>query len=527
MVRFTALILSAWVSQSVLGDTSSRLSIHTKSRNLSAGKIAGYNPDSKVTDHNALDMDQYYMEIELAKETSTGQTNAENIYKKGGNSKSYAVITLTTSLSIGIDSGTAVKGTAENGDAVEGELYKDAIAGRKIVKIRYNISAVQKTHVMCRVGALQQDGLTTSGCLKETGSIVIAGKTYPYTYKIESNNMNGRTLQGFSTAVEGKMLDCSPGCPFTDAKMFSDYYGQPNYGDMWIMAAFNKGSTDFTNGNADFSEWGYDGRNEAIKKGTVYLNVFMYVIREFEDAIVDCKTQCDVESTCNDGPVFSWDEGVAFYTGSREGTDGVEAGVMLHQLADKRCQNFKTCGINGDLNSSTRSQVNHQLLTLFEQGKDYLQSGKCGKVKILLKEIIQKMYIPFIQGSLRYAYKLDEGDGGNEKQQGEAAIFTAAVLPRIHAADKEAAKILYDNMRVGTTGTSFSAVKKAYESVYKELGLTCEDVGGLASSGDGTYYKGTQPCNSRSLGISTSSGSKKGLIVATVGTIAVILSSIM
>jgi len=170
MVRFTALILSAWVSQSVLGDTSSRLSIHTKSRNLSAGKIAGYNPDSKVTDHNALDMDQYYMEIELAKETSTGQTNAENIYKKGGNSKSYAVITLTTSLSIGIDSGTAVKGTAENGDAVEGELYKDAIAGRKIVKIRYNISAVQKTHVMCRVGALQQDGLTTSGCKCNIGA---------------------------------------------------------------------------------------------------------------------------------------------------------------------------------------------------------------------------------------------------------------------------------------------------------------------------------------------------------------------
>lgn len=516
MVRFNAFAISVWSAQVVAGNTSSGLSIRNQSRDLSAPKIGGYNPESKVTDHNALDLDQYYMEIELAKETSTGQINAERIYTEGGNSKSYAAIRLNSNLFRNIDSGTKVTGTAINGEAVEGTVYKDAAAGQNIVKIRYNYSAIQATHVMCRVGGLQE-GIVTSGCLKESGTVNIGDSAYDYRYVALQNNKNGRTLQGFSTAVEGKMLSCSLGCPFDDATYFADYYGQADYGDRWITAAFRQDKTDFDNGNADFSKWGYEGRNEAIKKGSVYLNVFMYVIREFEDAIVDCKTKCNVNTNCNDGPVYAWDEGVAFYSGSKEGTDGSGSGVMLHALADKRCRNFKTCGTNGESNSGTMSYINHQLLRRFEQGKDYLMAGQCGNAKKSLKEIIQKMYVPLIQGSLRYAYKLDDEDGGNEKQQGEAAVFTAAVLPRIHAADPEAAKILYDNMKVGTTGTKFSDVKKAYESVYDELGITCKEVGGLANS-DGQYYEGAEPC---------SSGLQMGLMAAAVCTIVMIFGNFM
>merc|ERR1712008_19567 len=149
-----------------------------------------------------------------------------------------------------------------------------------------------------------------------------------------------------------------------------NYYGVADYGDMWVTAAFDKTATAFEKGNADFSDdsvTGFVGRREAIKKGTVYLNIFMYVIREFEDAITDCKTECDVASNCNDDPVHAWDEGVAFYSGSLEGEDGYISGRMLHQLADKRCRNFKTCGLNGDLDGPTTSSVNHGLLKLFNR----------------------------------------------------------------------------------------------------------------------------------------------------------------
>merc|ERR1719450_2111500 len=94
-------------------------------------------------------------------------------------------------------------------------------------------------------------------------------------------------------------------------------------------------------------------RVEIAKKTSAYMNVWMYVIREMEDAIMDCQQGC---IDCNDDPVHAWDEAVAFYTGSLEGAPGNQrprlrrrldrvpgvagAGKMLYALADKRCRNF-------------------------------------------------------------------------------------------------------------------------------------------------------------------------------------------
>ena len=105
-----------------------------------------------------------------------------------------------------------------------------------------------------------------------------------------------------------------------------------------------------TGGTTDFSTVADAARVEAIKKGTAYMSVWMYVVREFEDAIDDC-----VVGTISDNydSVHAWDEGVAFYVGSLEGTDGSGSGKMVYALADKRCANFKTCGAAGDATSGT------------------------------------------------------------------------------------------------------------------------------------------------------------------------------
>ena len=89
--------------------------------------------------------------------------------------------------------------------------------------------------------------------------------------------------------------------------------GTSDYADKWVQAAFEGGKTSFVNGNADFSQYTMEGREQIIKKGTAYMNVFMYVYREFVDALDDCKRDC---IDCNDDPVHAWDEGVCFYTGS-------------------------------------------------------------------------------------------------------------------------------------------------------------------------------------------------------------------
>lgn len=38
------------------------------------------------------------------------------------------------------------------------------------------------------------------------------------------------------------------------------------------------------------------------------MNVWMYAIRELEDALDDCNEGCTIEN-CNDDPVKAWDEG--------------------------------------------------------------------------------------------------------------------------------------------------------------------------------------------------------------------------
>eukprot|EP00986_Skeletonema_menzelii_P017878 scaffold22567_cov150-Skeletonema_menzelii.AAC.1 len=129
-----------------------------------------------------------------------------------------------------------------------------------------------------------------------------------------------------------------------------------------------------------------------------------------------------------------------------------------------------------------------------------------------------------IQGSLRYAYKVDKLQGG-EKEKAEGAAFAAAVLPRVHAANNEAAAKIYSNLRVGASNTNFQEVKAAFESVYPKLGLTCADIGGLWNEAGKGYYPGMEPCTDASntevvtktnstLAIALGSGSTFGALFA-------------
>ncbi len=230
----------------------------------------------------------------------------------------------------------------------------------------------------------------------------------------------------------------------------------------------------------------------------------MYVIREFEDALDDCKSNC---IACNDDPVHAWDEGVAFYAGSMEGEDGIASGKLLHQLADKRCGNFGTC-IDTE---NTLSKVNQELLDLFNVGQGQLQAGKCEDARKTKDKVADIMYIPLIQGTLRYAYKVGELQGA-EKEKAEGAVFAAAVLPRIHAADADAAATIYENMKVGASSTDHKAVKKAFEGVYDKLGVKCSDIGGLLDKNGVDYYDGAAPCKD-----GVSGGGVAGIIVGSVG----------
>merc|ERR1719258_243595 len=186
-------------------------------------------------------------------------------------------------------------------------------------------------------------------------------------YAVGGNSLSKgsyRTIKGFSTGAQAKMYNGCPGCPYAHYSQFYDYYGDFDYADKWVSAALAGTSMSFTSGKHgpnDFSTLGVAARREAVKKGTAYMHVWMYAVREFEDAIDDC-TSCPSECnefSVNSGSVHAWDEGVAFYTGTLEGTaeGGNSAGKLVYRLAEKRCANFGTCGLNGGATSGT-SQVN-------------------------------------------------------------------------------------------------------------------------------------------------------------------------
>ena len=140
-----------------------------------------------------------------------------------------------------------------------------------------------------------------------------------------------------------------------------------------------------------------------------------------------------------------------------------------------------------------RSKINYDIFDLFALGNCLLLNGNCRAARGTTELITAKMYLPMIQGTLHYAYDVDMLYGG-EREAANGAVFAAAVLPRIHAASPDAAKTIYDNMKVDAPSTDFRAVKAAFESVYPRLGITCDDVGGLWNKAEKKYYPGMEPC---------------------------------
>lgn len=483
-MRFTFLFSSTLVAASVA------------SRQLSESPIAGYDPKTSVTDHNAIDLDQKLIQTYVASATTFPQ--AKKIYEEGAHSKSYARVTFNAGVTLPTDlpKGTGVTGVASDGTTVvTGALYKDASAGDNSIKVQYTVLNIQESYVNCQVGGREADG-NVQGCFAASGSITIdgIGTPFEYAYSPTLDNDNGRTIKGFSTGADTKMRVNGSGNYYVDFQKFFDYYGRFDYADHWIQTAFSGTLADFPLGWADFSGKSAAARAQAIKKGTSYMSVAMYVIRELEDALDDCERGCST-AECNDDSVHALDEAVAFYTGSLEGIDGSGSGVLLHALADKRCPQFNTC------NDAGTSKINDLIFDEFNRMKNSLIAAtpNCAAARTNKERIVNLLFVPLIQGTIRYAHILGEGpDPDGDADNVEGAVFAASVLPMIHSCSPSAATTIYNNMKVGAGRPEFQDVKAAFEGTYNCLKITCEDVGGYWNSADKVYWPGAEPCGSGS-----------------------------
>jgi len=441
----------------------------------SYAKIVSYEPGSDVTQHSRIDLDQ--ADLESYVKAPYDWTNANAMYSNGGHSGAKVTLTLAAPLA-----SAAAKGALVTQGAASGAIKSAAAIGATSITVAVSSACVQ--------GASKTPDVT--GCFTISGGAInLAGTTIGIS---TAASYSYRSIKGFSTAAKAKML----GQRYYQA--YRAYWGVDDYANQFVSAALT--GTAVT--NYDFTGKSDVYRQECAKKGSVYWNVWMYVIREMEDALDDCNQGC---LNCNDDPVHAWDEAVAFYAGSLEGTDGSGSGKLLHALADKRCSNYGTCTGDSDNDKKAgNSEVNKLILAQFNLGQAKLLAGKCVEVQAIKDRIVQLMSVPLVQGALRYAYKVDLLSGA-DKEKAEMVAFTGAILPRVAVCSAKSAATIRSNMFIGGTVTAgFAAVKTAFEENYACMGFTCGDVGGLMLN-DG-YYAGFSPCVDAST--PSSSGSSDG-----------------
>ena len=200
-------------------------------------KIAGYAPGSQVTDHNAVDLDQSVMESYL----SAGDfPKAKKIYEEGGNSKSYAELTVPATTK-NIKKGAEMTATAKSGATITGKAYSDVSTDSTKIKFQYATSNTQWNddgtpgYNDCRVGGMESPAASgetcpgdeckvskyykDSGCVDETKAVTVTyedGSTEAITASGIAHK-NGRKIQGFSTGwykmmkdISGEVPDCGP-----------------------------------------------------------------------------------------------------------------------------------------------------------------------------------------------------------------------------------------------------------------------------------------------------------------------------
>uniref|UniRef100_A0A7S2YN77 Uncharacterized protein n=1 Tax=Entomoneis paludosa TaxID=265537 RepID=A0A7S2YN77_9STRA len=474
-------------------------------------KLVSYEPQTNVADHTAgISLDQAAIDSLVGFDNEGSFADAERVYREGGNSKSYAEIYLASGLPTAVKKGTEISGKTTDGTSVTGKAIQDYPQNSLIIGFQYPTGDQYENHVACKVGGLPASLQVLDGCLDDTGAnqeIIVSGGVGTLAYDTLVNK-NGRTIAGFSTSADTRMRPGDDlGEPYFDFfEPYLQYYGTFDFGDEIASAGFNGDDTNLDKGNVKLTGYDFRARGEVAKKASAYINTGLYVIREIYDALHDCSEECGVDQ-CNDDAVHALDEAVGFYVGSEYVTDPDGQGNLFYGLAEKRALNFAT-GVNG---IAGQSMVNNKIMQEFNAMKSKLNAGQCDESESNAREIIRLMQIPLIQGTIRYAQILSTTIDPLEKSMAEGAVFAAGILPKVNACNEDTATTIYEHMRLTPSKASkadFDAVKRAFESVYDCLEVSCADIGGMIDPATGdTYIDGAEPCGRvTAMGVSNDSG---------------------
>ena len=176
----------------------------------------------------------------------------------------------------------------------------------------------------------------------------------------EDYYLNGFNSQGTQQPQSLRELAKSVGRSVVPQyETFSKYFDSPDYADDIIQSAIRRVD--------EFEGASRDQAAEAVTRALQGLVSYMAVLEKLYGAIDQCKQ--------GSGAVERWEEGVALFVGSLEGSEaggsGAWDGTLLYSLGKETCDAFVTCGGDGD------ATINQKLLQVLEDGRNLLQTSDC------------------------------------------------------------------------------------------------------------------------------------------------------
>jgi len=224
-------------------------------------------------------------------------------------------------------------------------------------------------------------------------------------------------------------------------------------------------------------------------------------MRDLETAFTKCEHRipCDPDEHpyCDKRDLHLMEGAVGFYAGSLEGHDGTGQGLLMYDLADKLCVDFRTCGEHGNKAKGT-SKLNLDLFALFDEMQEAYLGHNCVDARSRQDRVAALINVPLVQGTLRQAYINHHKPGASLNDEAKGAAFALGIIPVVAKCSQGDARIIYDNMKPQRGfATDFDAVKGAFERNYACMRITCEDIGGYYYNGGllgGHYYPGADAC---------------------------------
>ena len=128
-------------------------------------------------------------------------------------------------------------------------------------------------HLQLDLDVKDIDSFAGSGLFENATDIYENGK-----HSIKGSG-SARTLQGFSTGLVSKadVLRSEDPALLPEFFLFTDFYGDDTYGDSLVSEMLR---------NTSFSD---SVRKQFVVKGIQYQIVWMYVLREFYEALLSCQ----------------------------------------------------------------------------------------------------------------------------------------------------------------------------------------------------------------------------------------------